>query len=322
MQLSIEPLIYIGIFIGVVALIEGLYLMVFGKSISLNARVNRRLTMLEKGSSREDVLAKLRKEMDQHMKSRTIPLYSLLSDKAQKANIAFTPRQMIMVMGLIAAVAFLALTLGTGTSFPVRIGLSVLMGVGGVFYWVSNKAKKRLAMIEEQLPDAVELLVRSLRVGHPFVAALNTVAKEVADPLGSELGIIADEAAYGLDVSESIATMAERLDMQDLRFLAVAVGISQTSGGNLAEVLTGLAQVIRMRFKLFRRVNAITSEAKFSGNFLSAFPVLALIMINIMQPGYYDDVMQSSAFLPACIVVGAMLGLNLFFMRILVNIKV
>jgi len=115
---------------------------------------------------------------------------------------------------------------------------------------------------------------------------------------------------------------AERLDMQDLRFLAVAVGIQQKSGGNLAEILAGLAKVIRARFKLFRRVKAITAEAKWSGMFLSFFPILALIGINVMQPDYYDEVMQSPAFIPAAAVVAVMLAANFFFMRMMVNIKV
>ena len=322
MNLSIEPLIYIGIFVGIVMLVEGVYLVAFGKSISLNSRVNRRLDLLNKGTNREDVLAKLRKELDQHTGSRTIPLYSLIADKAQKANIAFTPQQLILVMIGLGIAAFLGLTIATTASMPIRIMVAVGMGVGGVFFWVNSKAKKRLALIEEQLPDAVELMVRSLRVGHPFVSAINTVAKEVADPLGSELGIIADEAAYGRDVSDAIASMAERLDMQDLRFLAVAVGIQQKSGGNLAEILNGLAKVIRARFKLFRRGKAITAEAKWSGMFLSVFPLLALIGINVMQPDYYADVMETSAFIPACAVVAVMLAANFFFMRMMVNIKV
>ncbi|WP_127558405.1 type II secretion system F family protein [Nioella ostreopsis] len=322
MELSIEPLIYIGIFVGILMLVEGIYLMVFGKSISLNSRVNRRLDLLNKGANREDVLAKLRKELDQHTGSRAIPLYSLIASKAQKASIAFTPQQLILVMIALGIAAFVMLTLMTGASLPIRVLVSVIMGIGGVFMWVNSKAKKRLAMIEEQLPDAVDLLVRSLRVGHPFVSAINTVSKEVADPLGSELGIIADEAAYGRDVSEAIAAMAERLDMQDLRFLAVAVGIQQKSGGNLAEILNGLSKVIRARFKLFRRVKAITAEAKWSGMFLSAFPLLALIGINVMQPDYYSDVMETPAFIPACAVVAVMLAANFFFMRLMVNIKV
>jgi len=322
MQLSIEPLIYIGIFVGIIMLVEGVYLAIFGKSISLNARVNRRLAMLQSGTSREDVLAKLRKEMDQHKGSVRLPLYTLIADKAQKANIAFSPGQLILVMLGLAVAAFLGLTILTSASLPIRLLAAIAMGVGGVFFWINSKAKKRLAMIDEQLPDAVELMVRSLRVGHPFVSAINTVSKEISDPLASELGVIADEAAYGRDISESIRAMAERLDSQDLRFLAVAVGIQQTSGGNLAEILQGLAKVIRARFKLFRKVKAITAEAKWSGTFLSVFPLLALVGINVMQPDYYDAVIGTPVFIPACAVVGVMLLMNMFFMRMLVNIKV
>ncbi len=262
--MSIEPIIYGLIFVGVLVLVEGLYLVTFGKSISLNSRVNRRLEMLDKGTGREEVLEKLRKEMQQHMRTKSIPLYSLLGEKAQKAAIAFTPRQLVMIMALLGVVAFFGLTVGTASSLPVRIVMSVGIGVGGVYFWVSRKANKRLAMIEEQLPDAVELMVRSLRVGHPFSSAVQIVSKEVQDPLGSEMGIIADESAYGRDVGDALKEMAERLDMQDLRFLAVAVNIQQTSGGNLAEILAGLAKVIRARFRLFRRVKAMAAFCAFS----------------------------------------------------------
>ncbi len=320
--MNTEFIVYGLIFIGVLVLVEGLYLVTFGKSISLNSRVNRRLEMLDKGSGREEVLEKLRKEMQQHMKSRSIPLYSLLGEKAQKAAIAFTPHQLIMIMVLLAGVAFIGLTLGTTTEVGVRALLSVGIGVGAVFFWVSSKANKRLSMIEEQLPDAVELMVRSLRVGHPFSSAIQIVAKEVQDPLASEFGMISDEAAYGRDVGDALKEMADRLDMQDMRFLAVAVTIQQTSGGNLAEILAGLAKVIRARFRLFRRVKAITAEAKWSGKFLSAFPIVALIVINVSDPNYYDEVRDHAMFIPACFAVGIMLALNLIVMRILTDIKV
>ena len=320
--MSAEPIIYGLIFIGVLVLVEGLYLVAFGKSISLNSRVNRRLEMLEKGARREEVLDKLRKEMQQHMNAKSIPLYSLLSERAQKAAIAFTPQQLLMIMAGLAVVAFLGLTIGTDTSVSVRALISIVMGVGAVFFWVSHKAGKRMSMIEEQLPDAVELMVRSLRVGHPFSNAISIVSKEIQDPLASEFGVIADEAAYGRDLGEALKDMAERLDMQDLRFLAVAVTIQQQSGGNLAEILAGLAKVIRARFRLFRRVKAITAEAKWSGKFLSGFPLAALVVINLGDPHYYDEVRDHPYFIPACFLVGIFLVLNLFVMRILTNIKV
>ena len=322
MQLNSEILIYGLIFVGVIVLVNGLYLVAFGKSISFNSRVNRRLDLLEKGTGREQVLEQLRKEMQQHMKSRSIPLYSLLADRAQKAAIAFTPRQLIMIMVGVVVMAFIALSIGTETEVPVRIVASVVIGVGGVFFWVNSKAKKRMARIEEQLPDAVELMVRSLRVGHPFSSAISIVSKEIEDPLATEFGIIADESAYGRDVGEALKEMAERLDMQDLRFLSVAVTIQQQSGGNLAEILQGLANVIRARFRLFRRVKAITAEAQWSGKFLSGFPLFCLMAILFNDPGYYDEVVDHAYFIPACFVVGILLTANLIVMRVLTNIKV
>ena len=322
MEFSATPIIYGAIFVAVLLVVEGVYLVAFGKSISLNARVNRRLTLLEKGASREQVLEQLRKEMSQHMNSRSIPLYAILADKAQKANIAFSPRQLIMMMVALSVIAYIGLTVGTEAEQGVRLLVAGAMGIGGIYLWVNNKAKKRLSLVEEQLPDAVELMVRSLRVGHPFSSALGVVAKEVPDPLGSEFGMIADEAAYGRDVADSLKAFAERMDMQDLRFLAVAVSIQAQSGGNLAEILEGLAKVIRARFRLFRRVKAITAEAKWSGMFLSGFPIAALMMIQVIQPNYYDEVKDTSAFIPAAIAVCVFLVVNVIYMRIMVNIKV
>ena len=321
-MISAQPVIYVLIFVAVLALVQGAYLLFFGKSIQLDNKVNRRLALLEKGGQREEVLEQLRKEMTQHLKSQSIPLYSILAAKAQKANIAFSPVQLIMVMGGASVVSFVGLTVGTEVETTVRAFLAVGMGVGGVFVWVSGKAKKRMSLIEEQLPEAVELMVRSLRVGHPFSSAIQIVAKEIPDPLGTEMGMISDEAAYGRDMGETLKALAERLDMQDMRFLAVAVTIQQQSGGNLAEILHGLAQVIRARFRLFRRVKAITAEAQWSGKLLSAFPILALITINVIQPNYFDEVMETDAFIPACLVVAAFLVTNWFVMRALVNIKV
>lgn len=322
MIISPTPIIYGLIFVAVLLLVQALYLLFFGKSISMNNRVNRRLELLEKGGQREKVLEQLRKEMTQHMNSRGIPLYSILASKAQKANIAFSPRALLLIMVCMSAFAFVLMTFLTPAGTATRALISIAMGFGGVYFWVNGKAKKRMSMIEEQLPEAVELMVRSLRVGHPFSAAIQIVAKEVPDPLGTEFGVIADESAYGREVSESLKHLAERMDMQDLRFLAVAVTIQQQSGGNLAEILHGLAQVIRARFRLFRRVKAITAEAKWSGVFLSGFPFFVLLIIQVFKPDYFDTVKDTPYFIPSALVVFTFLFLNILFMKIMVNIKV
>jgi len=322
MELDLNLIIYGAIFVGVLLAVEGVYLLCFGKSIQLGSRMNRRLEFLQKTNNRTEVLEKLRKELSQHSHGSAIPFYSLLADKAAKGRIAFSPPALVGLMFAVAAGAYGALTVMTDAAAGLKLGLAVGMGVGGVWFWVSKKAKARTDMIEEQLPDAIDLIVRGLRVGHPFIHAIASAAKEIPDPLGSELGFVADEAAFGRDMGEALSAFAERMDMQDLRFLAVAVSIQQTSGGNLAEILDGLGKVVRARFRLFRRVRAITAEAKWSGMFLSAFPIVAMIAISVIQPDYYDEVKETPLFIPVALVVFAFLAINVIYMRKMVNIQV
>lgn len=322
MEISPTLIIYGAIFRGVLLLVEAVYLIVFGRSIQLGSRMNRRMEFLEKSASRTEALERLRKEISHHSGGLSIPFYSLLAENAARARIAFSPVALIGMMGVVAVFIWLALTVMTEAAPALKGGLAAAGGIGGIWFWVSKKAKKRMDMIEEQLPDAIDLIVRGLRVGHPFIHALSAAAREIPDPLGSELGLIADEASYGRDMGEALLSFAERMDIQDLRFLAVAVTIQQSSGGNLAEILDGLGKVVRARFRLFRRVRAITAEAKWSGVFLSAFPVLAMITISVIKPDYYDEVKETALFVPVALVVFAFLGINVLYMRKMVNIKV
>jgi len=322
MTISPTLIIYALIFGGILLLVEALYLMVFGRSIRLGSRLNRRMEMLEKGNDRTEIIERLRKETTQHSRSVVIPFYSLLAEKAEKGKIAFSPVALIGLMALIGGMAFLLLGMLTEAPTALRAGIGAAMGVGSIWVWVSNKAKKRLSLIEEQLPDAIDLIVRGLRVGHPFAHALASAAREIPDPLGTELGLIADEAAYGRDMGEALMSFAERIDMQDLRFLAVSVSIQAQSGGNLAEILDGLSKVVRARFKLFRRVRAITAEAKWSGMFLSGFPIAAMLMISLIKPDYYDGVKETALFIPVALVVVSFLVVNVIYMRKMVNIQV
>ncbi len=322
MDMSLSPLIYLSIFGAVLMLIQGIYLLVFGKSIEHSSKLNRRLDLIEKGRGKKDVMEQLRKERSAHSKKYSIPIYGLIEERARKGNIAFSAKALIGLMVGLSIFSFIMLTLISSAEIAARAGLAIAFGFGGVFFWVSSKAKKRVNAIEEQLPEAIDLMVRSLRVGHPFGAALAIASDEVSDPLGSELGLISDEVSYGRDAGEAIAEFGERVDLQDIRFLAVAVSIQQKSGGNLAEILDGLSKVVRARFKLFRRVRAITAEAKWSGMFLSGFPIAAMIMIQAIKPDYYDDVKETPLYLPLAVVVCLFLIVNVLYMRKMTDIKV
>ena len=323
MNISLSPLIYVAIFGAVLLVIQGLYLLLFGNQIARTNKMNRRLDLIEQGQSKQEIIERLRKERNNHSgQSSSMPIYGLIEAHARRANIAFAPSTLVLLMFALSVLSFLLMTLFTGAALAVRITASMAFGFGGVFFWVSSKAKKRVSTIQEQLPEAIDLIVRSLRVGHPFGAAVTIASEEIQDPLGTELGLIADEIAYGRDAGEAIAEFGDRVDLQDLRFLAVSVSIQQKSGGNLAEILDGLSKVIRARFKLFRRVKAITAEAKWSGLFLSGFPIVAMVMIQAIKPDYYDKVKETPLYIPLAIVVFVFLAINILYMRKMTNIKV
>jgi tight adherence protein B len=241
---------------------------------------------------------------------------------ARHAAITLSIMQIAVGLTVLSVVAFLALSLFTGAVVQIRIVVALITGYAALYMWLRGKAKKRISLFEEQLPDALDLMVRSLRVGHPMNAAIGIVAREMMDPLGTEFGLIADEATYGMPITDALDRLAARVPVPDLRFLAIAINIQSTSGGNLAEILEGLSRVIRARFKLFRKVRAITAEARWSGWFLSVFPVIALLLVQVVQPDYYDRVSDHPLFLPGAIVTFILLIVNIIFMRILVNIKV
>jgi len=317
-----QPIIYALIFVGILLMVEGVYLVVYGKTLKREKRVNRRLSLLQEGKDTEEVLSILRAERETKTKETKLPIVGSLFEKAKHANINMSPLSIGLSILVLTVIAFVMLTSFTSASLPVRILIALVCGYGSLYIWLSNKAKARIALLEEQFPDAIDLMVRSLRVGHPINAAIAIVAREMPDPLGTEFGLIADEATYGMNLNDALDRLASRVPLPDLRFFTIAVNIQSTSGGNLAEVLDGLSKVIRARFKLFRKVRAITAEARWSGWFLSVFPIIALLLVQLVKPDYYTTVEDHVLFIPGAIVTAVLLVLNIFFMRALVNIKV
>jgi tight adherence protein B len=317
-----QPLIYAFIFVGVFMMVEGVYLAIYGRTLKREKKVNRRLALLQDGKDTEEVLGILRSEREGVEKNDRLPVIGPLIEMARHAAITISIPQVIMSLSGLVVVSFLLLKLFTSADWRVQIVVALITGYAAFYIWLRGKAKKRILLFEEQLPDALDLMVRSLRVGHPMTAAIGIVAREMSDPLGTEFGMIADEATYGMSVTEAMDRVAARVPVHDLKFLAIALNIQATSGGNLAEILDGLAKVIRARFKLFRKVRAITAEARWSGWFLSVFPVIALLLVQVVQPDYYDRVSDHPLFLPGAILTFILLVINVFFMRALVNIKV
>jgi tight adherence protein B len=129
-----------------------------------------------------------------------------------------------------------------------------------------------------------------MRAGHPLPVAISMVAKEMPDPIGSEFGLVADEATYGLELGEALRNMRMRSGQSDLAFLVVAVSIQSKTGGNLSEILSNLSAMVRERTKMRRKVHSLSSEGRVSAIVLSLMPVAIWGIVSTVSPNYYGDI--------------------------------
>lgn len=187
---------------------------------------------------------------------------------------------------------------------------------------LKSKAKARLIKFEDQFPDALDLIVRSLRIGHPLATSLQTIAREAQAPTNAEFAIAARQVTYGKTPAEAIDELARRVKLADVRFFSVAVQIHHESGGNLGDILSGLSKIIRERFRLFRKVRALTAEGRFSAYFLSLFPVGMIFAMNALQPGYYEKVADFALFPHLVGITAFLLIVNVIAMRMMTKLEV
>jgi tight adherence protein B len=153
----------------------------------------------------------------------------------------------------------------------------------GYLYWLKGR---RMAKFERQLPEALELVSRALRAGHAFSVGLNLVGDEAADPIGIEFRRVFDEVSVGVALTQALQNMTDRLDCLDLRFFVTAVLVQRETGGNLAEIIDSLAGLIRKRFELQLKVNALSAEGRFSGLILLGLPIVVGFLLYEMNPEY------------------------------------
>jgi tight adherence protein B len=191
--------------------------------------------------------------------------------------------------------------------------------VGG---WLRLRAARRRERFGEQLPDVLDIVVRSLRAGHPLAVSLSLVAREMPAPAGPEFALVVDEVNYGRSITEALENLHARVGYPDLQFFVASTAIAHQTGGNLGEILSRLAALLRQRFRLKRRVRALSAEGRFSGLALSILPVGLFLLINLLSASYYAEFWTSPS--APTVVTGCLVLLavgNLLIVR-LVNFRV
>lgn len=294
-------------------------------------QINRRLTLMASGMAPDQVYQTLLRKTRAGWIGRTP--YGALHDRAtlycRQAGLSAGPLQ---VAGFVAAVtgglwlAAMVFLRASPISAPFPQAVMAGLGAAGLScavaaMWIVGRRTARLRKLEEQLPLALDVMVRALRAGHPVISAVNLVTQEMSDPIGSEFGLVMDETTYGGEFKDALSNLARRTGSPDVAFFAVSIAIQSETGGNLAEILAGLATVIRGRASLSRRIQALSSEGRMSALILSLLPIFCVSIVSIFNPEFYTSKFADPAFWP---VVGGVLVLYLvgqLMIRRIVNFK-
>ena len=296
--------------------------------------INLRLKMIGRGQSHGETMNILRRT------TSTVPegLPPLLDGIARKfermlmqAQVT-VPTARLMVIILVAPVAIffvmlllIALWWGIGISFG-RILISgtfaVLLGAALPLMALNFRATRKRKKMQEQFPVALDVFVRGLRAGHPIAAALDLLTVEMPDPIGSQFGLTVDEVTYGAELRDSLQSMAERWDLEDMRMFVVSLSVQSETGGNLAEILESLSRVIRERQSMLMKVRALSSEGRMTGVMLTVLPLFAFTFLFIFNPHFFLDVANDPWFVPGFSVLIILYLVGFFTIRRMVDLKV
>lgn len=306
MPISIEYLIYGATFLFAILLIEGLYYLISDIRSDSNF-INRRMKMLSSGDDPSLVLAKLGRHTSApkfNLGSLNKPLNALNGLLARAGLVIPTGRIVfLMFVGATFLFFFFLVLIVKNTSWEINelvllasLACSIVIGIGAPLLYLKFRVNRRKKQFEESFPDSLDVMVRSLQVGHPVAVSVAIAAEQMPDPIGTELGIAVDEMTYGLDLREALSNVQERIQVPDFGYFVVAVNVQHESGGNLAEVLASLSKVIRGRFRMFRKIRALASEGRFSAKILGALPFVFASITFSMQPDYYLSVSDEPMF--------------------------
>ncbi|MDQ2082360.1 type II secretion system F family protein [Xanthobacteraceae bacterium Astr-EGSB] len=292
MAFSIDPvwLIY-GFAAGSAILFaEGCYLL-FYSTATYRKRINRRLSLLQNDGNRENILVQLRRErgLDASGQFR-LPIESL-NRLITQAGVSMGPSRIALLTVISMPVLFAGLVTLRGSVLEASAA-TLVGGLFGPILILKMLRSRRQKAFGAQFPDAIDMIVRSLRAGHPVPIAVNMVGREMKDPVGSEFGIVGDEITYGADLETAMRNLYFRMGQEDLPLFVTAVAIQGSTGGNLGEILENLSGVIRQRFKMRRKIKALAAEARASALILSSLPIGVFAIIQLVSPQFYGSVWQ------------------------------
>lgn len=314
------------LFAAVILATEAAYLWWISRHGAAARRIARRLQVMSgvpgRSAERISILKQRRYSKNDSIDQllHRLPLAHRIDHLLVQAGQAWTVEHFF---GACLVSALFGLALASG--WPVPIGFKA--GAGLLFlslpYLLVRRARtRRLIKIEEQLPEAADFIARALRAGHSFTNVLQIVGNELPEPLSGEFRIAREEINYGVPMNEALHNMAHRIPLTDLRYLIIAVLIQRESGGNLAEILGNISQIIRGRLKLAAQVRVLSAEGRMSAWILSLLPFVVLFFMVLINPDYVKVMWTDDTGVKVLWVAAGMIAFGVLWLRKIIRIRI
>jgi tight adherence protein B len=282
----------------------------------------RRSTTEESGNQGADIYKK-RVLSDMPFLNRilySLPVIERLQLTMNQANLKYTLGFFILLSMAFGLMAYMICSILTGNA-PLSF-LALIVSAGLPVFYVRSKKKQRMAKFEKQFPEALSLIARALRAGHAFASGMKLASEEFGDPLGSEFEETLDEINFGVSVANALKNLARRVDCPDLRFFVVSVNLQRETGGNLAEIIEGLAHLIRERFKFRGKVRVLSAEGRLSATILLVLPFVLFAGIFFANPKYISTLIYDPVGRYLMGVSGFMMIIGTFLIKRIIKVEV
>jgi tight adherence protein B len=281
------------IFFAVMAFVVGGYVLVNRRTLEAAEVARSRLRTAE-GPEKTWRLLKEEKISDVPFLNRLLSGQSWVDGLAVQLTRAGSNIKPVTFLMIIVAFGIFGTLLG-GKISGIAGAFFMIAGWVTPFMWVRWKQKKRIRDFEVQLPDAIDMLVSAMKAGYSFQAATQFIGEEMIDPLGPEFGRFYDEQRLGVDVRSALLGMQTRLESLDLKMFVTAVLIQRETGGNLGEVLSNLADLIRQRIAMRGQIQTLIAEPKLSARFLAVLPVIVFLVLSAFNPHFFDPMLREGS---------------------------
>jgi tight adherence protein B len=314
------------VFVTVLLLLESLYLMWRAHRGPEARKFQKRLQVLSASRDQSQQTHLLKERMlselpllDRWMQS--LPRAHSLDRAIVQSGLNWTVSKVLFASAALAVGGWIAITAAAHQTLLTGVIAGLVLGSLPLLY-VNYMRSKRLAKIEQQLPDALDLLSRALRAGHAFTSGLKMAGEELMDPIAAELRAVHDEVNFGVSLEQALTHLSERVPLTDLRYFVVAVLIQRDSGGNLTEILNNLSHLIRERAKLLAKVRVLSAEARLSAWVLALMPFFIAGVLSVANPKFIAPLWTDPIGISMLKYLAVMMFMGVVVLRKIIRIRV